>query len=207
MKKLSIITAYCISVCFMACSGGSGNSEKKIVIMASGKITVTDKSIELDPSLTHNEQEVVFKDDKLTLAVKSTAGANKTFELTDNGTYLLNLQTDTLIGGLVNYGTVGMPGSITAEALDHIIDSTQQLMQGTNTNDAKGPYYVLPFSIKKISAKNNTKVVGSFKGIPYKNEPDADGNLPDVIKFFSVKQKRETLKDLMEQRAKIKQNH
>ena len=80
-------------------------------------------------------------------------------------------------------------------------------MQGTNTNDAKGPYYVLPFSIKKISAKNNTKVVGSFKGIPYKNEPDADGNLPDVIKFFSVKQKRETLKDLMEQRAKIKQNH
>ena len=207
MKKLSIITACCISIWFMACSGGSGNSEKKIVIMASGKITVTDKSIELDPSLTHNEQEVVFKDDKLTLAVKSTAGTNKTFELTDNGTYLLNLQTDTLIGGLVNYGEVGMPGSITAEAMDHIIDSTQQLMQGANTNDAKGPYYVLPFSIKKISAKNNTKVVGSFKGIPYKNEPDASGNLPDVIKFFSVKQKRETLKDLMEQRAKIKQNH
>jgi len=184
MKKLSIITTCLTALIFVACSGG-GTNEKKIVIMASGKITVTDKTIQLDPSLTHNEQEVIFKDDKLTLSVKSTAGTNKTFDLTDNGTYLLNLQTDTLIGGIVNYGAVGMPGSISAEEMDHIIDSTQQLMQGLNTNDAKGP----------------------FKGIPYKNDVDSDGNMPDVIKFFSVKQKRETLKDLMEQRAKIKQNH
>ena len=206
MKKLFIITVYVVTLGFIACSGGS-NNEKKIVIMASGKITVTDKTIKLDPSLTHNEQEVIFKDDKLTLTVQSTAGTNKTFDLTDNGTYLLNLQTDTLIGGIVNYGSVGMPGSISAEEMDHIIDSTQQLMQGLNTNDAKGPFYILPFNIKKISAKGNTKVVGSFKGIPYKNDVDSDGNMPDVIKFFSVKQKRETLKDLMEQRAKIKQNH
>jgi hypothetical protein len=206
MKKLFIITVYFVAPGFIACSGGS-NSEKKIVIMASGKITVTDKTIKLDPSLTHNEQEVIFKDDKLTLTIQSTSGTNKTFDLTDNGTYLLNLQTDTLIGGIVNYGAIGMPGSISAEEMDHIIDSTQQLMQGLNTNDAKGPFYILPFNIKKISPKGNTKVVGSFKGIPYKNEADSDGNLPDVIKFFSVKQKRETLKDLMEQRAKIKQNH
>lgn len=206
MKKLSIIILCFIALVFVACSGGN-NNQKKLIIMASGKITVTDKTVELDPSLTHNEQEVIFTDDKLTLTVKSTAGTNKTFDLTENGTYLLNLQTDTLIGGIVNYGSIGMPGSISAEEMDHIIDSTQQLMAGTNTNDAKGPWFVLPFNLKKISAKGNTKVVGSFKGIPYKNEADSDGNLPDVIKFFSVKQKRETLRDLMEQRAKIKQNH
>ena len=206
MKKLSIVTACFTALAFVACSGG-GNNEKKIVIMASGKITVTDKTVQLDPSFTHNEQDVIFKDDKLTLTVKSTAGTNKTFDLTDNGTYLLNLQTDTLIGGIVNYGAVGMPGSISAEEMDRIIDSTQQLMKGLNTNDAKGPFYVLPFNIKKISAKGNTKVVGSFKGIPYKNDVDSYGNMPDVIKFFSVKQKRETLRDLLEQRAKIKQNH
>jgi len=204
MKKLSLIAACFISLFFMACSGGGSNSEKKIVIMASGKITVTDKSIELDPSFTHNEQTISFKDDKLTLTVKSTAGTNKTFDLTDNGVYLLNLQTDTLIGGLVNYGNAGRAGSITAEAMDHIIDSTQQLMTGANANDAKGPFFILPFNIKKISAAGNTKVIGSFKGIPYSNEADADGKIPDVIKFFSVKQKRETLKDLLEQRAKIK---
>jgi len=206
MKKICIAAACIISLGYMACSGGS-NSEKKVVVMASGKITVTDKNIALDPSLTHNEQELIFKDDKLTLTVKSTAGTSKTFDLTENGVYLLNLQTDTLIGGLVNYGSVGMPGSISAEQMDHIIDSTQQLMLGTNANDAKGPFFVPPFNIKKISIKNSTKVIGSFKGIPYKNEAGADGNIPDVIKFFSVKQKRETLKDLMDQRARIKLNH
>ena len=208
MKKLLLVPTCFIVLAFVACSGNkTGNSEKKVVVMASGKFTVTDKTIEVAPSLSHNEQEVVFTDEKLTLTVKSTAGNSKTFDLTENGTYLLNLQTDTLIGGIVNYGSVGMPGSISAEEMDHIIDSTQKLMKGENTNDTKGPFYVLPFNIKKISAKGNTKVVGSFKGIPYKNEEDANGNLPDVIKFFSVKQKRETLKDLMEQRAKIKLNH
>lgn len=207
MKKLRVLPAYCIALFCIACSGGAGKGEKKIVVMASGKITVTGNSIEVDPSLTHNEQPVTFTEDKLTLTVKSTAGTSKNFDLTENGVYLLNLQTDTLIGGIVNYGSIGMPGSISAEEMDHIIDSTQKLMQGLNANDAKGPFFIPPFNLKKISAKSNTKVVGSFKGIPYKNEPDVDGNLPDVIKFFSVKQKRETLKDLMEQRAKIKQNH
>jgi hypothetical protein len=207
MKKLLIVPAYCIALFCMACSGSANKNEKKVMIMASGKITVTDKTVEVDPSLTHNEQSVIFTDDKVALTVKSTAGTSKNFDLAENGVYLLNLQTDTLIGGLVNYGSMGMPGSISAEEMDHIIDSTQKLMQGLNTNDAKGPFFVTPFNLKKISAKSNTKVVGSFKGIPYKNEPDSDGNLPDVIKFFSVKQKRETLKDLLEQRAKIKQNH
>lgn len=207
MKHVSIIAVGLVSLLFAACSGGSSKGEKRVVIMASGKFTVTDKTIELDPSLTHTEKEVVFPDDKLALTLKSTSGTNKTFDLTENGVYLLNLQTDTLIGGIVNYGSIGMPGSITAEEMDKIIDSTQQLMQGLNASDAKSTFFILPGNIKKISSKNNTKVVGSFKGIPYKNETDADGNLPDVIKFFSVKQKRETLKDLMEQRAKIKINH
>lgn len=207
MKKLRIIYACSIALFCIACSGNAGKTEKKVMIMASGKITVTDKTVEVDPSLTHNEQQVVFTDEKVALVVKSTAGSSKTFDLAENGVYLLNLQTDTLIGGLVNYGSIGMPGSISAEEMDHIIDSTQKLMLGQNTNDARGPYFIPPFQLKKISTKSNTKVVGSFKGIPYKNEPDSDGNLPDVIKFFSVKQKRETLKDLMEQRAKIKQNH
>jgi hypothetical protein len=207
MKKLLIVPAYCIALFCMACSGSANKNEKRVMIMASGKITVTDKTVEVDPSLTHNEQSVIFTDDKVALTVKSTAGTSKNFDLAENGVYLLNLQTDTLIGGLVNYGSMGMPGSISAEEMDHIIDSTQKLMQGLNANDAKGPFFIPPFNLKKISAKGSTKVVGSFKGIPYKNEADDDGNLPDVIKFFSVKQKRETLKDLMEQRAKIKQNH
>jgi hypothetical protein len=206
MNSLSIFAACAVAATMAGCSSGaSTKNEKKVMIMASGKITVTDKTIALEPSFSHNEQEAVFTDDKLTITVKSADGTNKTYDLTDNGIYLLNLQKDTLIGGTVNYGTSTMPATITGDQLDHIIDSTQQLMQGLNASDAKGSFFIPPFVIKKISSKSNTRVIGSFKGIPYQLDKDSDGNVPDVIKFFTNKQKRETLDDLKVQREKIKE--
>jgi len=80
-------------------------------------------------------------------------------------------------------------------------------MQGLNASDAKGTYFLPPYTIKKISSKENTRIIGSFKGIPYKLEPDGSGNIPDVVKFFSNSQKRETLKDLLDQKSKIKEIH
>ncbi|MEP6747803.1 MAG: hypothetical protein ABJB86_08755 [Bacteroidota bacterium] len=203
MKKLTIAAASIIIIAFTACSGGSNNG-KRIVVMASGKLTVTDKTIKLEPGMSHNEQELIFKDDKLTLTVENTGGPGKTFDIADNGVYVLNLQKDTITGGMVNYGTSGRPGSITAEQLDRIIDSTNQLLLGTNVSDAKGTYFLPPFTIKKVSDKLNTKIIGTFKGIPYTNDVDDSGKVPDVIKFFTNKDKRETLHDLLEQKAKLK---
>lgn len=185
-------------------AGCGAKSMKKVIVMASGSITANGTSIELDPSLTHNEKELFFEDAKLNLSVKSKGGESKSFEITDNGIYVLNLQTDTLIGGVVNYGATGVPGSISAEQLDHIIDSTQQLMTGAGASDAKNTFFIPPFNLKKVSSKDNARVIGSYKGIPYKVDTDESGKTPDIIKFFTNKQKRETLKDLMEQRAKIK---
>ena len=99
--------------------------------------------------MSHNEQDLVFTDDKLALTVKSTAGTSKTFDLTENGVYVLNLQTDTLTGGLVNYGATGRAGSITAEQRDKIIDSTEQLLLGKNASDANGTYFPPSVHYKK----------------------------------------------------------
>jgi hypothetical protein len=203
MKNIFSIAMYSLLIFFTACSGGGNNNEKRVVVMASGKLTVTDKTIELDPSMSHNEQDLIFKDDKLTLTVKSTAGTSKTFDLTENGVYVLNLQTDTLTGGLVNYGATGRAGSITAEQRDKIIDSTEQLLLGKNASDANGTYFLPPFTIKKVSTKTNTKIIGSFKGIPYSNSADETGTVPDVIKFSNNKDKRQTLKELDSQKTKI----
>ena len=126
MKKNVFLAVTIAAGMLASCSGG----QKKVNIVASGSLTVNDKSIKIDPGFTHNEKEVTFSGDKVTLTVESTNGTSKTFDLTENGSYLLNLQTDTLIGGIVNYGDGGMPGSITSELLDHIIDSTQKLMAG-----------------------------------------------------------------------------
>jgi hypothetical protein len=204
MKQLQTISFLFIAVLFAACSPGA---EKKIVVMANGKVTVADKTISIEPGMTHTEQEVVFKDEKVTLTVKSSDGTNKTFDLADNGVYMLNLQQDTLIGGPVNYGSAGMPSSITAEQLDHIIDSTKQLMAGQNANDEKKTFFLPPYTIKKISTQSNAKIVGSFKGIPNSVEPDNSGKIPEVYKFFTNKQKRETLNDLLQENEKLKSVH
>ena len=203
MKKNVFLAVTIAAGMLASCSGG----QKKVTIVASGSLTVNDKSIKIDPGFTHNEKEVTISGDKITLTVESTNGTSKTFDLTENGSYLLNLQTDTLIGGIVNYGAAGMPGSITSELLDHIIDSTQQLMAGKNASDEKKSYFLPPFTIKKLSVQDNAKIVGSFKGIPYSNEPDGSGKVPEVYKFFTNKQKRETLTDLLTQREKLKSVH
>jgi hypothetical protein len=203
MKKIQTVLFLFVAAFFAACSSG----EKRIVVMANGKVTVTDKTISIDPGMTHTEQEVVFKDEKTTITVKSSDGANKTFDLTDNGVYLLNLQRDTLIGGLVNYGATGVPGSITSEQLDHIIDSTKQLMAGQNASDEKKIYFLPPYTIKKVSTQPNARVIGSFKGIPHDVEADGSGKTPEVFKFFTNKQKRETLNDLLQENEKLKSVH
>lgn len=204
MKKNLHIAVVALAAGLLAsCSGGS----KKVKIVVSGKVTVTDNKISVDPGLTHNEQEVDFSGSKVTLTVESTNGTNKTFDLTENGSYLLNLQSDTLIGSVVNYGATGRAGSISSDEMDHIIDSTRQLMEGKNASDEKKTFFLPPFTIKKISPQDNARIIGSFNGIPYSNEPDGSGKTPEVFKFFTNKQKRETLTDLMTQREKLKSVH
>lgn len=204
MKKIQTISFVLITVVFAACSGGG---EKKVLIMANGKLTVTDKSIAIESGMTHTEQEVVFNDAKVTLTIKSNTGGEKTADLTEDGLYLLNLQQDTLIGGVINYGSKGMPGSITAEQLSHIIDSTQQLMLGQNASDEKKSFFLPPMALKKITAQTSAKIVGSFRGIPNSVEPDNSGKMPEVYKFYTNKQKRETLNDLMSESDKLKSVH
>jgi hypothetical protein len=105
---------------------------------------------------------------------------------------------------VVNYGAAGMPGSISSDLLDHIIDSTKQLMAGQNASDEKKTFFLPPFTLKKLSTQDNAKIIGSFHGIPYSNDPDASGKIPEVYKFFTNKQKRETVEDLEKQRLKLK---
>ena len=201
MKNLLACLSCVITVFFISCSGGG---QKKVTVYSSGTIKVTDKTIELEPGTRHNEQELIFTDEKVTLTVKTAGGGDKTFDATENGVYLLNLQVDTLIGSLVNYGASAERSRITAEQVEKIIDSTQQLMLGKNASPANKTFFIPPFTLQKISAENNARLVSSFKGIPYKVEADADGKIPEVYKFFTNKQKRETLTELFQKREEMK---
>lgn len=187
---------------FAACS--SGGSGKKVIVMSSGKISADAKDpkiVNFEPGTQHNELEITAGSADKTITIKSAAG-DKTYDIPEDGLYLLNLKSDTLIGNVVNYGAQGVPASITGEQLQHIIDSTKLLLAGQNVSDEKKTYFIVPNSVKKISVNLNAQFLNPFKGIPYKVELDKDGNAPEMYKFSTVKQKRESLEELLQRMAK-----
>ncbi len=171
--------------------------------MSSGKLTVDaadQKNITIEPGTTHNEKEIILTGSgKETLTVKVGA-ENKTFDIDQPGHYLLNFKSDTLVGGIVKYGSGGKTTSLTGEDVDRMIDSTQQLLLGKNTSDAAKTYFILPGTLKKISDNSESTIVGPYKGIPGTVDVDKSGNGPETYKFFTNKQKREALDDLIIQR-------
>ena len=202
MKDIRFMAAVMCIAMLTACSGGN---KKNIMIMASGKVTVgssDNKNITLEPGTRHTEEEIVLESgDKETLTVQSPDG-NKTYDLSEGGHYLLNLKKDTLVGGLVNYGTGARTSNLTGEDVDNIIDSTQKLIAGQNVSDESKTYFIPPFTMKKISDNAASKIIGPYNGIPGSISADGAGKAPEIYKLFTAKQKREDLEKLIMERKK-----
>ncbi|HYE54355.1 MAG TPA: hypothetical protein VD996_05910, partial [Chitinophagaceae bacterium] len=153
--------------------------------------------ITLAPGNTHTEEELIFPTgDKVTLEVSGGGNGVRSFDVTENGVYVLNLKTDTVVGGMVNYSSGERTTTISGADLERMIDSTQQLIEGRNVSDEKKTYFIIPWSIKKVSTENSAKIIGPYKNIPYKVEAGENGKPVETYKFFTNKQKRETLDDL-----------
>lgn len=201
MKKLIALLPIAAIVLF-ACSGGSTGGGKKLLVISSGKFTVDKTTINFEPGNQHNEQEINFPDkDKVTITVKSADG-DKTYEITEDGSWLLNLKRDTVVGSIVNYGNSGTPASIDADELNRLIDSTQQLMVGTNVSFEKKNYFLPPNTIRKISNSQSAMMRSPYKLIPATVEVDEKGNSIEVYKFFTNTQKREALDEMMKRLTK-----
>ncbi|WP_205508405.1 hypothetical protein [Longitalea arenae] len=198
--KCTLLSTMIAMACFAACSPGV---QKKVKVMSSGKIQVDEatKTITLTPGTQHNEADLVLTEKDKGITVKSPEG-DQTYEVPDGGVYILNIKTDTLIGNLVNFGDGGAPKSISTEQLEHIIDSTQQLINGQNASDEKKTYFIVPKTIKKLTTNTNAQLINPYKNIPYSVDVDKDGKAPEIYKFFTAKQKRESLNELIERMKK-----
>lgn len=191
MKSIYSFVSLCAIILLASCSG---SHTKKVTVMSSGKLTMdaSKQKLKLDPGNTHTEEQLVFNSgEKITIEVTSPNGV-KTYDVTEDGVYLLNLKVDTLVGGIVNYGSEGRAKSISGEQLERMIDSTRQLVEGKNASDEKKTYFIVPGSIKKISAEDNIKIIG-----PYNLIPASVAEKVQVYKFSTNKQKRETLDDMI----------
>lgn len=203
MKFSSFVSAIAVIIFFTACSGENGGG-KKLVIWANGKIeqdAANKTTINFEPSNRHNELEIPLTGDDKKITIK-TAGGDKTYDVDDDGVFLLNLKVDTVIGSVVNFGGSQQRTNIGSDELDYLIDSTKKLMSGEGASDAKKTYFLPPNSIKKVTTNINATLLSPYKNIPYEVKPDENGNAPEYYKFFTNTQKRETLKDLIDRLSK-----
>ncbi|MFT4022485.1 MAG: hypothetical protein QM664_01725 [Flavihumibacter sp.] len=190
MKFIYLLTA---AVFLFACSSPKA-PVKKVVVMSSGKLAVAGDVVTLEPGTQHNETPVTVTGTKLTV---KNGESSKDYEVPEAGTWLLNLKKDTLIGSFQNYGgEATREGSISQEAMMERMDSLKALMQGTNVTPAKKNHFAAPDQLIKINGEDNTIIVGPYKGIPASLTPGADGKVPEVYKFITNKDARETLDKL-----------
>lgn len=206
MKLFSLCTVALSALLFAACGDSAPKNGKTLIVMTSGKIKI-DKAnptvIELSPSNQSNVDSLAFGEEKVTITVKGPDG-DKTYDLPENGVYVLNLKKDTITGSAVNFGSAGMPTAISGVELDNIIDSTQKVLLGQNVSDANKTFWLTPYSIKKITANLQAKVLDPATAIPYRISVPKDGSAPEYYKFITNSEKRETLNDLIKRMRRDK---
>ena len=189
MKKIQAILLTIVFLNFLtACSE---NQEKKVLVMASGKVQINDHNITLDPGTTHTENEMTVTKDKLTV---TTPSGSTDFSVSEPGLYILNIKSDSLVG---SYQRVGNDDNsqtvISQENLKTRIDSLNQLMMGTNANSANKNYLITPNQIAKITANTGAQIIGPYKKVPGSFEA---GKEHEIYKFYTNKEMHEIVDKL-----------
>ena len=185
MRKIPLLFAV---VLFAACKG----HEKKVLVYASDKIAVdeTQKNIVIanGDGTTHHEQELDFSTgDPVTLNVESPQG-KYTVTIPDDGLYIANLKSDTVVGSRQHVGAEGGESRITQDILKKKVDSLDKLIQGQNVSEANQNYFITPGKAVKITNETKAKVFGPYTTVA--SSFDA-GSVPAIYKFYSMKEMRE----------------
>jgi hypothetical protein len=193
MQKISCYLLIALVVVFSACKG----HEKRVLVYASDKITVdnTQKNITVasGDGTTHHEQELDFTtSDPVTLNVETPQG-KYTLTVPEDGLYIANVKTDTVVGSKQHIGAEGGESHITQDALMQKLDSLKKLVADQNVSEANQNYFIEPGKIAKIGTETKAKVFGPFTTVP--GGFDA-GSVPAIYKFYSMKEMREIIANL-----------
>jgi hypothetical protein len=168
---------------------------KKILVYASSEIQVdnTQKNITVTDGTTHHEKELEFSGaDPVTLTIQSPLGKYN-LEATEDGLFIANLKTDTVVGSFQHVGAQTGEARITQDDLKHRIDSLNQLVQGQNQSAANKNYFIPPGKIAHVTSLTDAKVFGPYTSIP--GSFDA-GSVPEIYKFYTNKEVREIIERL-----------
>ena len=178
MKKFIAISALACIIFLSACSGDS----KKIIVWASGKVSVNGSTVTLDPGNSHTTLEIPFTGEKLT--VKSPDG-DVELPVPAGGVYILNLKKDTVVGSFVRVGEGIGETKISKEQLRQRIDSLNQLMAGTNVNATAKNFNIPPKKLTKITDNQRAEIIGPYLKTPTTFEGGVEH---EIYKFYTNKE-------------------
>ena len=188
MKKIQVAILALSAFCFVA--GCSETKEKRVLVMASGKVQINDHLITLDPGTTHTENEINVTSDKLTV---KTPGGSTDFPVSESGLYILNIKNDTLVGSYQRIGTDNSQTVISQENLRMRLDSLNQLMTGRNTSAANRNFFIPPNQLGKITDNTGAQIIGPYKRVPGSFE---GGKEHEIYKFYTNKEMHEIVGNL-----------
>lgn len=165
--------------------------------MGRGQLSVKDNNVTMKDGSGYVEETVEIKADKpVTWNVSSPSGKTTINIPEENGFYILNLKTDTIVGSRQDIGKDLGGGRMTQEELKVKIDSLHKLVTGTNVSFGGRNYFILPNQLIKISQNKEARIFGPFTKIPATLDADQDGKAPEIYKFYTNTEMRELIDNL-----------
>jgi hypothetical protein len=177
-------------------SACSSSHQKKILIYANSKIEVDEsqKNITVQEGTTQVEKELSFTgSDPVVLNITGPRG-KYTLEAHEDGLFLANLKSDTIVGSLQHTGS-SKQTRVTQERLKFQLDSLNKLVMGANISAEAKNYFIVPGRMEKISNLTNAKIFGPFTPVP--SAFDA-GSVPEIYKFYNLSEVQVIISKLTE---------
>ena len=191
MKKVFVFAIIFSSV---ACS----STQKKILVYAKGTATINEatKTITASDGSGSDEKTLLLSDkEKVSINIETTNG-KAVIDIPENGYYVVNAKQDTIVGSYQKYGEAKTTKSVVTQAsLKQSIDSLQQLVEGKNISAANRNFFILPMSAVKITNNMDAYIVGPFRQVT--SIEKVDGKESEVYRFYSVREIRETINNLV----------
>ncbi len=187
-----ILSCFTAILLLTSCS----SDQKRVVVFSKGSVDInTDtKTIKATDGAGHEDKTIDFVGKTVELTLNTPSGDAKV-TLTENGYYIVNVKNDTIIGSQVNYSDPQLSNQvITQEALRVKIDSLHNLVNNKNVGKATRNFYILPNSAVHLTDNFDAIVVGPFHQM--RSAESKDGKAPEVYRFYSIKEIRETIAKL-----------
>ena len=189
MKQL--LTCFSLLAFLASCSSG----QKKVYVISNGEANIDTDNRKITVSgRGHQEKEIVLYDEgRSDFDITSQAG-NATVSLPDNGIYLVNLKSDTIVGSWVNYTAPKTEvDKISEEELRANIDSLQKIISGQVSAEKK-TFFILPNQAVKITGNTEAHVVTPFHRMT--SMEVKKGETPEVYRMYMISEVRATLDKL-----------